>query len=436
MGGMNLATYFLLAISALSPAFAQTTQTLTANPTALTFTYQNGAALPIAQSVQVQSAPVGLNFSTAVSGTAFNAAWLLVSASTGKAPFTLKVQVNPTGLPAGSYAGTVTLTGTTGASPPTAAIAVTLVISAAPPTISSSPQSVDFTYVTRTPIPAPSLTSSFILWSNGAPLSATMTVTGATWLKINPTGNISLVGLFNTITLVVDPTGLTPKVYNATVKISAPASANKNLTVNVSLTVNAAPPTTDAVWPTGVIQASPATVVTLVGSNFFSNTIVAATGVTSEAKITVSDGATTASVPLLIPVYPVAATQLRFGVASPMVSGVVGTPYLENTPAAGGTAPYAYALTGGVLPPGLAVLPATGIGGTPTAAGTYTFTLRVTDSSAGSALVSYQEFQVTIFPIAAAGVHILGAATALPAGNVGSVYAPVALTAVGGAPVR
>ncbi|MEO8025568.1 MAG: hypothetical protein ABI823_03815 [Bryobacteraceae bacterium] len=423
---------FIAALSVGSTAgMAQTAQTLTANPSAVTFSYQSGAAIPAAQTVQIQSVPVGQNFTTAVSGSSFNAAWLLVSASSGKAPFSLKIQVNPTGLAAGSYAGLVTVTSTSGTTPPTATIAVTLLVSAAPPLISSSPASLNFTYVTGTPIPAPSLTNAFILSSSGAPLSATITVTGAPWLKIAPTGNISLIGLFNTIAVTVDPTGLAPKVYNAAIKISAPASSNKNLTVNVSLTVNSAPPTITGVWPGGVIQGSPANVVTVTGSNFFANSTVAATGFTGEATVTVTDGISTVSMPYLIPVYPATASQVRFAIASPLPTGTVSTGYTQPLSATGGTSPYLFSLHSGALPPGLAVSGAA-LAGTPSAAGTYTFTLRISDSASPAPGIAYQEFQLTVYPAAASALRLLNSAVPLPVGGVSNAYGPVTLSVAGG----
>lgn len=58
----------------------------------------------------------------------------------------------------------------------------------------------------------------------------------------------------------------------------------------------------------------------------------------------------------------------------------VGTSYDQNLSAAGGTSPYSFALTAGTLPPGL-TLGAGSISGTPTATGTYAFTIQATDSS-------------------------------------------------------
>lgn len=61
--------------------------------------------------------------------------------------------------------------------------------------------------------------------------------------------------------------------------------------------------------------------------------------------------------------------------------GEVGTPYTHTFPAVDGTAPYTFAQVGGTLPPGLSLDPDTGdLAGTPTVAGTYGFTIEVTDA--------------------------------------------------------
>lgn len=60
-------------------------------------------------------------------------------------------------------------------------------------------------------------------------------------------------------------------------------------------------------------------------------------------------------------------------------NGQVGAAYTSGVAASGGIPPYTYALAGGSLPPGLSLNPATGaIAGTPSVAGTYGFTVRVT----------------------------------------------------------
>lgn len=61
--------------------------------------------------------------------------------------------------------------------------------------------------------------------------------------------------------------------------------------------------------------------------------------------------------------------------------GAVGTPYLQSLAGTGGTPPYAWAVSSGTLPPGLALDAASGtLSGTPTAAGTFQFTIQLSDS--------------------------------------------------------
>jgi large repetitive protein len=65
---------------------------------------------------------------------------------------------------------------------------------------------------------------------------------------------------------------------------------------------------------------------------------------------------------------------------SPLPPGRTGVPYSVPLTASGGTPPYTWQLLSGTLPPGVTLSGAT-LTGTPTATGTYTFTLRVVDST-------------------------------------------------------
>ena len=83
-------------------------------------------------------------------------------------------------------------------------------------------------------------------------------------------------------------------------------------------------------------------------------------------------------------------------------AGRVGSPYPTSTiNAVGGTLPYTYALTNGLMPPGL-VLSSTGVlSGTPTAVGLFWFEVTATDASAGTGPYSgSRSYAVTINPAA------------------------------------
>jgi hypothetical protein len=65
-------------------------------------------------------------------------------------------------------------------------------------------------------------------------------------------------------------------------------------------------------------------------------------------------------------------------------AGTAGSAYFQNFFSAGGTGPFTWTVTAGQLPPGV-VLTGSHLGGTPTAAGTFTFTIKVTGSAGDQA---------------------------------------------------
>lgn len=89
------------------------------SPTSLSFSYTIGAAAPPGQTVVIISPGATLTFTAAASMTS-GGNWLAVSPTSGTVGTTLTVSVNPTGLAAGTYNGTITITPSgTGNSPQT-----------------------------------------------------------------------------------------------------------------------------------------------------------------------------------------------------------------------------------------------------------------------------------------------------------------------------
>ena len=110
-------------------------------------------------------------------------------------------------------------------------------------------------------------------------------------------------------------------------------------------------------------------------------------------------------------------------------AGTVGTAYSQTFTADGGTAPYGnYRVSAGALPPGLSLSTAGVLTGTPTAGGTFAFSVAATDSSTG--LGPFDAEAAYSLTIGAPTVTVTP--TTLSAGVQGTAYAPVSFTASGG----
>jgi hypothetical protein len=108
-------------------------------------------------------------------------------------------------------------------------------------------------------------------------------------------------------------------------------------------------------------------------------------------------------------------------------TGTVGQVYAQALGATGGIQPYVWSATG-QIPPGLQVNSVGTISGTPTAGGTYAFTLTVVDARQTSVSKS-----LSILITGPGGTRLTVNTTTLPSGNLGQSYSQT-LTASGGAP--
>ena len=109
-------------------------------------------------------------------------------------------------------------------------------------------------------------------------------------------------------------------------------------------------------------------------------------------------------------------------------AGVVGEAYTTTLTTSGGTGPLTLSILSGSLPAGLTFNASTGvISGTPTAAGTSTFTVRAIDSASVPYVVTAAE-SITVTGSATGALTVSGAP---PSGTVGTAYS-TALSAAGG----
>ena len=283
----------LLLCAALTGAVQAQQVTVTATPASLTFTYQAGSTtLPASQTVSLKASSGTPTFTMAITGT--NALWLTASPDSGKLPATITVRVNPTTLPAATYnnvAVTITVTGVTNP----ISIPVTLIVNAAPSTLSLSATTLNFTAP-----PLPPSSQTVFLSTNGAPISFTVT-SGATWLtattRLGGASDIVFQGEQYPLVVSVDPTGLSPQaapyVGKITLATSGAATTAKSQTVTVNFTVSSLTPTISTVWPGTLPVNGPAQTITIVGTNFYSGTVAKIKGVaTALATTTYKDSST------------------------------------------------------------------------------------------------------------------------------------------------
>jgi uncharacterized protein (TIGR03437 family) len=267
---------------------AQSTLTVTALPTSVTFTYQLGSAtLPAAQKVSLKANAGTPAFTTGITDS--NALWLTVSPDAGTLPGNLSIRVNPTGLSVGQYT-TSGLTINVAGLDSVITIPVTLNVTSPPSTLTVSPTSLTFVAP-----PSPVASQSVQLSTDGAPLTFTAT-TGVAWLSVSPNVGVALPGEQEILAITVDPTTLTPQsaAYTAkiTIAVSGVVPAPKAQTITVSFTVNSSTPGITNIWPAALPFGAGAQTITIRGSNFYAATVASIQGVTTPLVTTVLSGST------------------------------------------------------------------------------------------------------------------------------------------------
>jgi uncharacterized protein (TIGR03437 family) len=212
---------------------------LSVGPQTLTFTAIQGG---VPQSAQAQVANAGggsLSF-TAVASTANGGNWLLVSQSSGTATpssaASLTVTADPSSLLAGTYHGTVAITG----AGTTTNLAVTLSVSIPSASLLLSQSGLSFVTVAQGGSPLP---QAFGILNTGqgamnwTAIANTLSA-GSNWLKISPSSG-TVVQPYLDVSMVnvsIDPTGLAAGAYYGRIQISALA-VNSPQVLTVILTV-------------------------------------------------------------------------------------------------------------------------------------------------------------------------------------------------------
>jgi hypothetical protein len=399
-------------------------------PSSLSLGAFAGASSPASQTFFLNGLDTTLNLQISTSVTTPSGGTWLSAVGSGQFP-TVTVTANPSGLSAGSYSGSITLTPLD--SPSNAVvIPVTFVVSAVPAlNIPLTP--VSFTVFAGAAAPAP---QTLAVTSTGANLEyrvASVTTAGGHWL----TGYIARSGSTpDSLNVAVDPAGLTPGQYTGSIVVRSPNDPSGPKTVPVSLTVRNAyvvqsqpsaltfstlPGTSPAAQTLAINISQPAdggvpyfasaVVNTPAGGTWL--TVTPASGlvdVTPATNLTVSvnsaslaPGTYTGSIlltvsgaansPFSVPVTLTVIPQLRFGAGCPVAPGATGVPYTLNLGVTGGVPPYVYSVNS-PLPPGLTFIAGV-ISGTPSSFGVFPITVAVHDSAPGP-LQQSQVYQCSI----------------------------------------
>jgi large repetitive protein len=223
---------------------------------------------------------------------------------------------------------------------------------------------------------------------------------------------------------VIDPTGSATRVLSINIAavpiaITTTSLPGGEVGMPYSQTLQASGGTGSYTW--SVSSGALPLGLTLNSTGRISGTPTAAANASFSLEVSDSTGSSTAA--LAIAIAPALTAP-----ACPAATGVVGQVYSATLNASGGTPPYAWTLASGQLPAGLMLNPASGqISGTPSAAGTFSFGIKVSDQNSAirisncTVLISAPASTLTITTVS------------FPNGVVGNSYAQV-LSATGGQP--
>lgn len=190
------------------------------SPASLSFTQVAGGAAPASKDVTLSTGSVNASF-VATTQTTDSGDWLSAAPNTGTTPATIKVAVNGSALPPGTYQGSVVMTLPAAANSPVT-LPVTMTVTSGQ-TVSASPSSLVFTQVLGDSAP-----DSQTVTATATPAAnVSAAASGATWLSVVP-------GAAGQFVVSANPVGLVPGSYNGTVTFTAgSAKATANVSLNV-----------------------------------------------------------------------------------------------------------------------------------------------------------------------------------------------------------
>lgn len=232
----SISTMFALgAVMALTALSANAQTLLQFNQTSFSFSAPVGSTTTQEQPLFIlTSTGASLSYSTSIQQSGLS--WLSLSPTVGTAPTAVRVIVNPTGLAQATYTATITVSASGAANSPQNITVILAVGAGAISPLSASPSSLSFTYAAGGPIPNTqniAVTSTTVASFN----VSTTTDSGGNWLSANPATSPTP----GTVTVAVNPVGLSQGTYNGRVILSPPGLFGTPLSVPVVLTIAASP---------------------------------------------------------------------------------------------------------------------------------------------------------------------------------------------------
>lgn len=210
------------------------------SPQSLSFIHQAGTSAPPAQTIFLTTTEVPVGFSAIANTSSCFGNWLVISPQLGVAPGIIRVQVDPTGLQAGTTcSGSIYITAP-GAVNQSIQLPVSLFVSGRPvlqiPSLAPS-----FNYQTGTTVTGAQVVQ---VNSSSTPLNFTVVTSpsngGPDFVTVTPTSGTTP----QAVTLTLNPTvlaGLAPNTYAENVTFRSPDSAVPDQNLIVTLTVTNTP---------------------------------------------------------------------------------------------------------------------------------------------------------------------------------------------------
>ena len=210
-----------------------TPPTFAAAPSTLAFFAKAGGVAPTPQNLTISGPFSGPRFVLEVK-TNDGAPWLFVNATVGLLPATIQVFVDPSGLDAGNYQGTITAR-VPFASPPSRVVTITLAVGDTdPPSAGADPSALSFAFVGGS-----SAVNQQLRIANrggGALDFNTVVSSDSAWLSVNPPSGTATPLAPALLSVTADPSSLAPGTYTGRIQVRTPA---QQFQIPVTATVSA-----------------------------------------------------------------------------------------------------------------------------------------------------------------------------------------------------